>query len=316
MRSYIISIALLTSLQAFAKPIIVSGLVKAGETQVFHAPMSDSWKTQIQWMLPEGEVANKGDIVVVYDSGSIATSIDQDKVALDAAKDEYKRIEQDGAQKILEAQFQLKKTILLVEKAKIDANVPKANISTYDYEQHQLTLEKAIIENHKAEISLRKAKTEAKANTQKQQLEIRRLEASLTHNQEQLEKMSLKASNSGPILYADHPWNGNKLFAGATVQPGWKVAEIPSTAGLYLEAWIHEVDAIGIKEGQTADLKFDAFRSSSTSSTLTELSTQPEKRQDWGQGMYYRAKFTFNTDLPLLPGMSGSITLPGEKNES
>ncbi|MEJ6475417.1 HlyD family secretion protein [Pseudoalteromonas piscicida] len=316
MRIGILSTFLFISLSCLAHPKLISGVVKAGETQVFHAPMTDAWRAQIQWMLPEGEVAQAGDVVVVYDSGSIATSIDQDKVALDAAKDEYKRLVQDGAQRVLEAQFQLKRAMLLVERAQIDASVPKANISTYDYEQYQLTLEKAIIEKHKAQTSLNQAETEAKANAQKQQIEINRLEASLSHNQALLDEMSLKAINSGPILYADHPWKGFKLFAGATVQPGWKVAEIPSSNGLYLEAWIHEVDAKGIKAGQTAELKFDAFHSHPISSQLAELATQPEKRQDWGQGMYYRAKFTFaQSNLPLLPGMSGSVTLKGVHDE-
>ncbi|WP_440056835.1 HlyD family secretion protein (plasmid) [Pseudoalteromonas sp. T1lg65] len=301
---------------SYAKNILLSGVVKAGETQLFYSPVTDDWRAQIQWMLPEGEVANPGDVVVVFDSGSIATTIDQERVSLDAAKDELERIKREAKQSILEAEYALKKAQLQVERARIDANVPSQNLSEYDYQQHQLNLEKAIIAQHKAQSTLEDNKIKSDAQITKQQVEIARLQANLDYNENQLAKMSLSAQRSGPILYADHPWQGNKLFPGASVQPGWKVAEIPSANALFMEAWIHEVDIKSIEKGMKTQITFDAYPNNVISSEISELSTQPEERQEWGQGMYYRAKLTFEQNLlPLLPGMSGVITLQGAHHE-
>ncbi|CAM3746183.1 MULTISPECIES: HlyD family secretion protein [Pseudoalteromonas] len=293
--------------------LLLSGELKASEQQLFYAPKSDNWRVQVQWMMKEGDIAQPGDVVVVFDSGSIASEIEQDEVSLEAAKEELVRVTTSNEEKQIEAEFNFKRTELLVQRARIDAAIPQANLSTYDYQKNQLEFEKALINRQKSAQELLQVKTENKVAHNKQLLTIEQLETNLQYNKTQLASMSIKAQRSGPVLYANHPWNGEKAFVGMTAQPGWKIAEIPTMSELYIEAWVHEVDYQKLKLGQPAKLLFDAYLQQPLQATLTEISTQPEERLQWGKDAYFRARFNFSAPkLTLLPGMSAKLTIRSE----
>ena len=73
---------------------------------------------------------------------------------------------------------------------------------------------------------------------------------------------------------------GEKVFVGMTAQPSWKIAEIPSMNGLYIEAWVHEIDHKNLILQSSAKLTLDAFPEAKISGKLTEISTQPEERKE------------------------------------
>lgn len=316
MRCLTILLLFLTNVTAAQENLLLSGMIKAGESQVFYAPKSDTWRTQVQWMLPEGEVAKQGDIVVVFDSGSIISTIEQTETSLIVAEDELHRITSEAAQNLLEAKHQVKRNELLLERAKIDASVGKKYISQFDYEQNQLNYEKAIVALAKAKDSLKQVKTTGEVQITKQKLTIEKHKRNLAYNQHKLAQMSLSAEREGPIVYGEHPWNGEKVFVGMTAQPSWKIAEIPSAKGMYIEAWLHEVDFKKVKTGQRATLTFDAYPQFAFSTKLQSMATQPEERKEWGDDVYYRLQFPLQAEptFSILPGMSVQIELQGEQS--
>lgn len=310
---------LLASVSAFSSEnVILSGQVKAGENQAFYSPKTDNWRVQVQWMLPEGDIAKKGDLVVVFDGSSIEGNIEQTTTSLLAGEEELFRLKSKAEQDLLEAVYAQKRTSLMLDKARIDASVTKEHLSEYDYQQNQLNYEKALVANAKSKEQLAQTKVVNRVAVNKQTLSITQLKEKLTYNQAKLSKMGLKADSSGQVIYANHPWNGEKVFVGMTAQPSWKIVEIPSLNGLYIEAWVHEVDFQILKLQAKANLTLDAYMKTPMSATLTEISTQPEARKEWGNDVYYRATFEFkNThDLKILPGMSGQLELVNMSKES
>lgn len=136
--------------------LLVSGEIKASDNQNFYSPKTDTWRVEVKWMKPEGEVVAPNDVVVVFDSGNIASQIEQTKVTLFTAQEELQRIKNNNGQSALEGEYAVKRNELLLEKARIDASVPKKQLSAYDYEKYQLELEKAAIELNKAKQNLEK----------------------------------------------------------------------------------------------------------------------------------------------------------------
>ncbi|MCO4800190.1 MAG: hypothetical protein KC484_13315 [Colwelliaceae bacterium] len=187
---------------------ILTGEIKASENQVFYSPKTDNWRVQVQWMLPEGEVANKGDLVVVFDSGSIQSKIEQEEVSLLAAEEELFRLKSEAEQKLLEASFQQKRTVLLLEKSRIDAGISEQHLSQFDYNKNQLAYEKAVVVKAKADENLKQTKISNSVSITKQTLKIEKHKEKLQYNKNKLIKMSLYAERSGPVLYGTHPWNG------------------------------------------------------------------------------------------------------------
>lgn len=312
-----LSLLLISCSSLASETFILSGQIKASDNQTFYAPKTDSWRVQVQWMLPEGDIAKEGDLVVVFDSGSIQNEIEQQEVSLIVAEEELHRIKGSNQQKLLEATFEQQKTALLLEKSRIDANISVEYLSQYDYEKNQLTFEKALVANAKAKESLKQSEVESLVGVTKQELAITKLQNELQYNRNKLEQMSVYAQRSGPVLYGTHPWNGEKVFVGMTAQPSWKIAEIPSMNGLYIEAWVHEIDHKNLTLQSSAKLILDAFPEAKLTGKLTEISTQPEERKEWGKGVYYRSVFEFEalSNLTLLPGMSVQLEFQGMNNE-
>jgi len=315
--SSVISLLLLSFSTLANDDFILSGQIKASDNQTFYAPKTDSWRVQVQWLLPEGDIAKKGDLVVVFDSGSIQSQIEQEEVNLIVAEEELHRIASSNKQTFLEANFGQKKAVLLLEKSRIDASISKEYLSQYDYEKNQLEFEKALVANAKAQENLKQTKVANLVASTKQELSIKKLQEKLRYNRHKLKQMSVYAKRSGPVLYGSHPWNGEKVFVGMTAQPSWKIAEIPSMNGLYIESWVHEIDYKNLSLNNRAKLTLDAFPEAKLTGRLTDISTQPEERKEWGKGVYYRSVFEFDapSTLTLLPGMSVQLEFEGTNNE-
>ncbi len=308
----IISCCYLSSVLA-QTPLILSGQIKASDNQTFYSPKTDNWNVQVQWILPEGDIAKKGDLVVVFDSGSIQSKIEQEEVSVISSREELFRITSRGEQSLLEATFGQKRTALLLDKARIDAGISLEHLSKYDYQKNQLELEKSVVANAKALENLKQVKVANSVAVTKQKITIVKHENKLKYNENKLKQMSVYAERTGPVLYGTHPWNGEKVFVGMTAQPSWKIAEIPSVNGLYIEAWVHEVDIKNLHINTSVDFKLDAFPQHNLVATLEEISSQPEERKEWGSDVYYRSVFSFKADkaLTLLPGMSAQLEFTG-----
>ena len=119
----VFSLLLLSFSSVANDAFILSGQIKASDNQTFYAPKTDSWRVQVQWMLPEGDIAKKGDLVVVFDSGSIQSQIEQEEVSLIVAQEELHRIASNNKKTLLEAIFGQKNAVLLLEKSRIDASI-------------------------------------------------------------------------------------------------------------------------------------------------------------------------------------------------
>ena len=284
-------------------PLLLTGSLVSEYRQNIVAPMSDTWRIQVQWLKPENEAVQAGDLVAVFDAGTIQANIERLKTSLISAQEQYKQLESQHALKVLEAEYELERRQLLLEKADIDAAVPKANLSLYDYENNQLTQQRARTELKKAGETLVTARKEQQNALYKQQLVIDKATADLAEAEKNLQNMSVYAERDGAISYSLHPWYRTKLFAGVTAQPGWQIAEVTEKQGLYVEAWVHEVDVARLQQAKQIEARFDIAPEQPFTLLLQQLAGQGEKRQAWGNALYYRAKFTaerFPINQPML----------------
>ena len=78
----LLSLSLPTDL--LAEPVLLTGEIASLEKQIVSAPRTDRWQIQIQWMHEEGTIANEGDLIAVFDSGSIKSQIKQSEERLAA----------------------------------------------------------------------------------------------------------------------------------------------------------------------------------------------------------------------------------------
>ncbi len=285
-------------------PLLLSATLQSESRQQLVAPMSDNWRVQVQWLKPEDQPVSAGELVAVFDAGNIQLTIEQLKTQLVNTNEQYNQLQSEHALRVLEAEFELQRRQLLLEKASIDAGVPLTNLSQYDYENYQLARHRAQTEANKAAELLATARVAAHTALEKQQLQINKIRAELADAELRLSQMSIYAEHSGMISYALHPWFRNKLFAGVTAQPGWLIAEVTAQQNLYIEAWVHERDLPRLQQAVSLQARFDIAPQQPFPVTLQQLAQQGEKRLAWGNALYYQAKFA-SSQLPVAKPMLG-----------
>lgn len=299
------SIAIANAPPATKAPVLLTATLVSDGRQEVVAPLSDSWQIQVQWLKPEAEPVRRGDLIAVFNAGSSQSDVKRFKTELLSATELLKQQESEHQLLVMEARFELKNKQLLLEKASIDAAVPPQYQSRYDYEKFQLDYQKARTEAEKAQSALVTALARQQSTLAKQQLQIKLTQQLLAEAEQTLENMKVYANRDGAFSYSMHPWNGEKLFAGSTLQPGWQVAKVNSLDNLQIEAWVHEMDLPRLQQARGFVARFDVAPEQRIPLQLTALAAQGEKRQAWGNAGYYRALFNANTALPIAKPLLG-----------
>jgi multidrug resistance efflux pump len=289
-----------------ARELLLTGQVTLKDAQHFITPYTGNFQTSIQWMAEEGSVVNAGDIVVVFDPGELASTIEQNERALQNYRKGAQETLLNVEQQYIDAEHELTQAELRLEIARLRAEVPAGEVSA-------LSRETAIFELGKARNAVLSAQTKIDAKRQELiseeeriRLEVERIEKALYRDNTLLEFTSLRAERSGPVIYEYHPWRGNKLAVGQTVQMGMHVASIPISDQVSVEAWISEVDWPLLVEGAAVELIADAYLDESFTGTVVRIGFQAEKREQWGRSAYYpvTVEMTKRPGFDLKPGMS------------
>ena len=305
---------LLANVAQAEEMLLLTGKVSSAQKQVVTAPKTSRWQIQIQWMEDEGKVVEKGDRIVTFDGSTIQSQLDINIERAETIALELKQTQMQLAQSLLEAQGALEVAEMRVKKARIEAGVPDGQVSAYDKGQYELNLQRSLFELFKAEEGLTLAEEALRTGVQKKQLELLKLQEEIAFQQRQLETMNVTADFNGPVNYATHPWNGEKLDAGMNVQAAWQVMDVQAVDNFQIESWVHEIDALKVEQGETVDVVFDAFPDRRFRAKLTFKSTQAEKQTEWSNSVYLPLTFEFEQepDIPMLPGMSVRIEVPHE----
>ena len=289
--------------------MVLTGEISSSSKHVVSAPQGSRWQVQIQWMEEEGTVVQKGAPVVVFDGAIEQAQLTQNQENLDRIELEYEQLKLEQEQALINARGVLKIAKMQVEKARIEASVPAGQVSAYDKGLFELALQSAMLEQVKAEEALNRAIKQSQALLTKKEIEILETKEQIAYLNDVLQRFNVIAQVTGPVSYAIHPWTNQKLSAGMSVRPSWKVLDVQSIDNFQVETWVHEIDAVDLQENQTVTVILDAYPSMSFDATLTQMSTQSERKPQWSKSAYFPAIITFN-DLPqvnLLPGMSARI---------
>ena len=150
-RTTLISSAFLFLPFANAESVLITGEIASLDKQIVSAPRTDRWQVQIQWMFEEGKIANKGDLIAVFDSGSLKSQIKQSEEQLSSEKLLLKKKKLDLEQAVTDAQSALVVAELEVEKARIEAGITSTDVSKYDKGRYQIALERALLNKIKAQ---------------------------------------------------------------------------------------------------------------------------------------------------------------------
>lgn len=160
-------LALITTSVLARNDLILTGQVSSSEKQIVNAPQGSRWQLQIQWMEQEGKIVEQGKPVVVFDGASEQSQLTANQENLDRLLLELEQLKVQQEQNVIDARGRLKVAKMRVDKATIEASVPSAQVAAFEKGQYELALQRAMLEQVKAQEALQRALQEQQAELTK-----------------------------------------------------------------------------------------------------------------------------------------------------
>jgi multidrug resistance efflux pump len=291
--------------QPDARPVLLTGEVEALDSQTIFVPPSNSSPIVLRTFLPEGSPVKAGDVVLRTEAGGV-TNVDQlrsDRERARARADSETATLEVAA---VEAEKALVSARAALDKAKVDAALPKQQITALDYDRHQAELDRATRDLAIKQDGLKNAREAVARRKEDGALEIRKMQINEAFQLAQLAQSEVRATRDGVVVHGYSPFNGERLDEGATAWPGNAAGTVLGDGHMAVTAWVLEADRPFLRDGQPVSLHFDALPGRVLAGRVASITSAPEPRPRWGLGRYFRARVDLpaNHGLPLVAGMS------------
>nr|WP_052171033.1 HlyD family efflux transporter periplasmic adaptor subunit [Massilia sp. JS1662] len=290
---------------ADTRPVLITGEVEALDSQTIFVPPSNSSPIVIRNFLAEGTQVRKGDVVLRIESAG-ATNVDQ--LRLDRERARAKTDSETATLEVaaIEAEKAVVNAQAALDRAKVDAALPKQQITALDYDRHQAELGRATRDLAIKQDSLRNARAAVARRKEDGALEVKKLQINEAFQLAQLAQSEVRAARDGVVVHGYSPLNGERIDEGSTAWPGNAAGTVLGDGHMVVTAWVLEADRPHLRDGQAVSLRFDALPGVVVTGKLAGITSAPEAKPRWGLGRYFRARIALPDDhgLPLVGGMS------------
>jgi len=289
-----------------ADRLVLTGTLRATESELLDVPTSSTWQLSLQWLIEEGSAVQPGDAIARFDPGATQTNLHNEQDQLEAKRqDRESRIAQDAIRH-MELELAQRKAEVAYEKARIDAAIPEDLLSGRDYRDRNYALRQTEQAFKDAQLDLLDHEIASRSRVSETDIELAELRRDIRDLEEELETLTLRASRPGIVLYEVHRWFGRTVRVGDRLQATMPVASIPEVHSLEVEAWAGETDAARLEIGMPVQLLLDADPSRIFSGLVDFIGAAGERRESWGRGNYRRVGISIESVDPdvMKPGMS------------
>jgi multidrug resistance efflux pump len=298
----------IAAMAADTRPVLITGEVEALDSQTIFVPPSNASPIVIRNFLVEGTQVKKGDVVLRIDSAS-TTNIDQ--LRMDRERARAKADSETATLEVaaIEAEKALVNAQAVLDKAKVDAALPKQQIMALDYDRYQGALGQATRDLAIKQDNLKNARAAVARRKEDGALEVKKLQINEAFQLAQVAQSEVRATRDGVVVHGYSPFNGERMDEGATAWPGNAAGTVLGDGRMVVTAWVLEADRPYLRDGQAVGLRFDALPGVVVTGKLAEITSAPEARPRWGIGRYFRARIALPDDhgLPLVAGMSVQV---------
>lgn len=293
---------------------LLTGELVAERAEVLSVPQVPTWQAQIRWLAKDGAEVKAGDPVAIFDSGALASDVEEKKLKATEAERELERKAAEAATQVAEKRFAIEEKRTAVGKARTRAEVPPELIPQAEYQERQRALARAEGDLAKAERAL-----ETQTATSQADLEVDRI--SLATSRREIDTaergrsaLTLAAPRAGLVLIGRHPWEDRELREGDSVWVGMSIASLPDLSTLGIRARLADVDDGRIAPGMAATCTLDAYPREALRCRIEEISALAGEA---AKGARLRRAFAVRVSLAgadpkrMLPGMSVRVETCG-----
>lgn len=287
------------------RPVLLTGEVSAFNAQTIFVPPSNSAPVVLRNYVADGQRVKAGERVLRIDTQG-AANIEQIKIEMAVASAKAQREVADLEVKVVEAERAFATAEAALGKAKVDAALPKSQISALDFDRYKGEQKRAEFDLEVKQKALASANDAVTRRRSDGELEIKKLEINVAFAKAQLMQSEVLAKQDGIVVHGYNSWRGDRFEEGSSSYPGNNVGQVVGNGELGVKAWALEADRSYLVENQKVTLHFDALPLASVIAHIKKISSAPEQRGNWGNGRYFQLEIELPTNhgLPLAAGMS------------
>jgi HlyD family secretion protein len=231
--------------------------VRAVELAVPRLPGMDGGM-QVKWIAQDGAEVQKDDVVVELDNGRVSGTLEErrTRAAQGAIALEQREAALDAERSI--KAFEVDKTKVALEKAKIEAEVPVELRARKEWHEKQQALVKADAAWDKARVALEAHDRSAAADLRVLQIALDKARREVAQSEVSLRGLQLRAPRPGVVLLGRSPQEDRPVQLGDNLWPGLRAASLPDLSELEVAAYLPEVDDGRVLVGQVARVILDS----------------------------------------------------------
>ena len=298
----------------FESYLLLTGALEAVRSTQLTAPNVPTGELQIRWMEEDGAFVRAGQKVLEFDNASFAGDIEDLKLRRRKEEKELQRLVAQSRAEAAEKAFAVETKEVELEKARLEADVPKEFLPLREFQEKQLALERARTELEKARQEL-----EAYSRTQAQEKALKELQLEKTvydirAAEDAIAALALEAPLDGVLVVATIPWEGRKVQVGDNVWPGFILLEIPDLSEMRIRALLSDVDDGRLRPGMNAVVTLDAhpgvdFPGEVESITHVAQETSPRSLR---RAFTVRVRLSRTDPERMRPGMAARVRVTTE----
>jgi len=291
---------------AVARPLVLTGEVRAVDAQQIITPHSNSSPVVIRFFIPEGEPVEAGEVVLRIDPGQSAAQIPELEAQIEQTRARVAKEIAELEVKAVDAEIALVDAEAELATAGLDASIPADLISGLDYDRHQGEFDRTTREAALKQRELESAREAVRRRQADGALEIEKLTVQRDYHAALVATAEVRADRDGIVVHGfNNNWIGGRIDEGSSTMPGSTAGEVVSGGDMRVQAWVLESDRAALRAGQPVQLSFDALPGRRVEGTIAAVAGAPERRPEWGEGRWFGVDVDFDSNgLRLLPGMS------------
>jgi len=298
----------------FISDVVLAGELEAARGEVLSVPPLPNWQTAIKWLAEDGAIVKAGDPVAELDNSALTSDLDTKRQSAMQATQELQQRESEWAADLEQKELEVEKKKSELEKAILDARVPKELLSGRSFEEKQNLLRRTTTEHEKAVDTLRARRTAVAAERENLLLNIEKTRRAIAVAEGAITALVLRAPREGTVVLRDLPWEARKLQTGDTVFVGFPIATMPELDSMRVAALLADVDDGKIVAGMPATVTIDGFPDLQYKATVASISAvaQESRRQSLRRHFSVLVALDRVDQERMRPGLSARVTVRRE----
>ncbi len=208
---------------------------------------------QLEWMLPEGSMVKKGELLAKFRADEGKQQLDQ--ALIDLQRNALARLAKESALQATQDRVDVDLSQVAVQLG-IAQRYADADLSTVARNEVLDAIEDSrFLETRQDTLEWQRAQSGTRGGAELAVLDAQRATFDLNARtrRDDLDALELRAPNDGVLLLTAN-WSGDKPMLGTTMRAGQEYGSLPDTSAMEVQIDLPQIEAQGIQVGNTVEL--------------------------------------------------------------